>query len=93
MKMRAADEVMSEAMQTLFLNKQELSSVNKKILFGLLSKKPEKHIRKMLGGRRAEDVSRTLAGGGGGTNQKTPMFFDHSESATVYDHGDPQQRN
>lgn len=42
-----ADEVMTEAMRALFLNRAELSSVNKKILYGILSKKPEKHLLKL----------------------------------------------
>lgn len=94
MKMRTADEVMSEAMHSLFLNKTELSSVNKKILFGLLSKKPEKHIRRMSG-KKLKDASRTLAGGAGGgtSNQRTPQLLDQSEDPTAFDQGEPLQQH
>lgn len=46
-QLEQADEVMTEAMRALFLGKQELSTVNKKILYGILSKKPEKHMLKL----------------------------------------------
>ena len=42
-QVQQADDVVTETMNKLFLDK-ELSKVDKKILFGIMSKKPEKHL-------------------------------------------------
>jgi hypothetical protein len=82
-----ADEVMSEAMRALFLNKQELSTVNKKILFGILSKKPEKHLMKLayinasMAVNGPDGQQRTGNGLPGLGATKTPIFYDLSQSS------------
>jgi hypothetical protein len=78
-----ADEVLSEAMRALFLNKHELSTVNKKILYGILSKKPEKNLMKLAIMRASQaDGGRTgIAGNNGPNGTKTPLFYDLSQSS------------
>ena len=61
-------------MGTLFLAK-ELTTLNKKILFGTISRQPEKYIM----GLDDTSQSRTLAGLGLANSNKTPIFFDISE--------------
>lgn len=64
-----ADNIISDSLSSLFLNR-ELSTVNKKILFGTLTKQPEK-----LLDSDDTDNSRTLAAiGVGATNNRTPVF-------------------
>lgn len=80
-----ADSVMSEAMRALFLNKSELSTVNKKILYGILSKKPEKHLMKlaMSNASAINDGGRTQANFPAYSNIRTPIFYDLSQSSVT----------
>lgn len=67
---------MGDSLSTLFLNR-ETSNLNKKILFGTLTRQPAK-----LFESEEIDHSRTLAAlgvGGANTVNRTPMFIENSE--------------
>lgn len=75
---RHANDRISDALGTLFMNR-EVSTVNKKLLFGTLTKHPEKFLDCDEG-----DNSRTLAAiafGGLTANNSTPMFNDGTEDS------------